>query len=148
MATTRKAPPTAFKPGQSGNPKGRPRGVRNKATLAALALMTEEAESITRVAVEAALGGDLVAVRLILDRLVPPAKERHVVLRGFPDTSTAAGISAASVAVLEAVAAGELTPGEGSAMASLLESRRKALETQELEARIAALENSDTGKGA
>jgi len=137
----RKAPLTAFKPGQSGNPKGRPKGALNRTTRAILSLMEGEAEDITRTAIEAAKGGDMAAVRLVLDRLVPIAKERHVALSGFPDTSTAAGISAASAAVVEAVTAGALTPGEGVTLSNLLEGRRKALETQELEARIAALES-------
>jgi hypothetical protein len=37
-----------FKPGHSGNPNGRPKGVRNKTTLAVEALLDGEAEAITR----------------------------------------------------------------------------------------------------
>lgn len=140
MSTRRKPPSSAFKPGQSGNPKGRPRGSLNKTTKAVLALMEGEAEEITRAAIGAAKGGDMTAVRLILDRLVPTVKERTVALPGLPDTTTAAGIASAQQHILEAVAIGALTPGEASTLAGIIEARRKAMETQELEERLSALE--------
>jgi Family of unknown function (DUF5681) len=52
-----------FEPGQSGNPAGRPKGSRNKATLAVEALLDGEAEEITRKAIELAKKGDLAAIR-------------------------------------------------------------------------------------
>lgn len=138
--TARKTPPAAWKPGQSGNPAGKPKGSRNHATRAVLALLEGEAETITRVAIEAAKAGDMMAVRLVLDRLVPNAKERTVELPDMPDTSTSAGVSQAQQRILESVAAGAITPGEANTLAGVLEQRRKALETVELEQRIAALE--------
>lgn len=138
--TARKTPPAAWKPGQSGNPAGKPKGLRNHATRAVLALLEGEAETITRVAIEAAKAGDMMAVRLVLDRLVPNAKERTVELPDMPDTSTSAGVSQAQQRILESVAAGAITPGEANTLAGVLEQRRKALETVELEQRIAALE--------
>lgn len=143
--TERKAPPKAWKPGQSGNPKGKPAGARNKATIAVLALMENGAKEITEAVVAAAKAGDLTAARMILDRLAPHAKERPLSLT-LPDTDTVEGISAAQQAILQAVAAGELLPGEGTALAGIVEGRRKALETEELEARIAALEGMKNGK--
>src|SRR5688572_1312456 len=62
--------PGTFRP---GNPGRRP-GARNKATLAALALLEGEAEAVTRKAVELALGGDTVALKLVLDRLLPKGR--------------------------------------------------------------------------
>ena len=61
-----------FKPGQSGNPLGRPKGARNRATIAAEALLDGEAEALTRKAIELALDGDTTALRLCLERLMPP----------------------------------------------------------------------------
>ncbi|MEH6552404.1 MAG: DUF5681 domain-containing protein [Pseudomonadales bacterium] len=66
-----------FKKGESGNPQGRPVGTRNKTTLAALSLIEGEGEQLARKAVELALDGDLPALKLCMDRLLPPAKERH-----------------------------------------------------------------------
>ena len=131
---------TTWKRGQSGNPKGKPAGARNKATLAVLALMETGAEEITKAVVAQAKAGDLAAARMILDRLAPPAKERPVNL-ALPDTGTAEGVDAAQQAILRAVAVGDLLPGEGTALAGIVEARRKALETLELEHRITALEN-------
>lgn len=128
-----------WKPGQSGNPSGRKPGTRNKATLVALALMEGEAEKIVRKVVDAAIEGDMTAARLVLERLVPPAREKPVSL-DLPNTETAEGISNAQEAVLQAIANGELLPGEATTLATILENRRKALETQELEQRITALE--------
>jgi len=67
-----------FQPGQSGNPKGRTPGSRNAATMAALAIMEADAASISQKAVELALGGDLTAIRLVLERLVSPARDRPI----------------------------------------------------------------------
>ena len=67
-----------FAPGMSGNPAGRPKGARNRATVAAEALLEGEAEALTRKAVELALAGDVTALRLCLERVVPPRKDRAV----------------------------------------------------------------------
>ncbi|MBK7676961.1 MAG: hypothetical protein IPJ27_20620 [Candidatus Accumulibacter sp.] len=128
-----------WQPGQSGNPTGRPKGSRNRVTLVALAAMEEGADAIARKVVDLAKEGDISAARLVLERLVQPAKERPVFL-SLPDTSSANGVAQAQSAILQAVAAGDLLPGEAATLAGIVEARRKALETQELEARISALE--------
>lgn len=134
--TTRK---TTWLPGQSGNPKGKPVGARNKATMMVLNLMETGAEDITKAVIEAARGGDLSAARLVLERIAAPMRERPIFI-DLPDTSTGAGINHAQQAILEAVGAGELLPGEGQVLAGIVEARRKAVETDDLEKRIAALE--------
>ena len=139
MAAKRKPPTTAWKPGTSGNPRGKRAGTRNKATEMVMTLMEGGAKEITEAVVKAAKDGDMTAARFILDRLAPPAKERPISL-ALPSTSTAAGIVEAQAAILEAVAVGDLMPGEATALAGIVEARRKAIETAELEARIAALE--------
>ncbi len=128
-----------FKKGQSGNPKGKPTGTRNKITLAAEALLDGEAEAITRKVIELAKNGDITAIRLCLERIIPPLRHRplHIVL---PAVETAADVLAALSATIAAVAEGEVTPDEGAALVGLLESQRKALETVDLEGRLAALE--------
>lgn len=139
-----KAPPHAFKPGQSGNPAGRPAGSRNKAINMLLALMDNDAPEITRAVIDAAKGGDLMAAKIILDRLIPPAKERPVNV-DLPDTKTAQGIAAAQDAILQAVAGGDLLPGEGQTLSVILEGKRRAIETQELADRITKLEETKNG---
>src|SRR5262249_41288650 len=134
-------PGRRFKKGQSGNPAGRPTGSRNKATIALQSLLDAEGSEITRKAIEMAKSGDAAALRLVLERLIPPVRERRLALQ-IPKVETPAGITAAIGGVLEAVGAGMITPGEGQALAGLLETQRKAVETLELEARLAAIEQT------
>lgn len=128
-----------FMKGQSGNPDGRPKGARNTATLAAEALLDGEAEAITRKAIERALEGDMTAIRLCLERILPAIKSRHIEI-DLPPVETAQDIQAAQGAVIAAMARGEITPDDASTVAGVLEARRRALETVELEKRIDALE--------
>jgi hypothetical protein len=122
-----------------GNP-GKPRGARHKATQVALALLDGEAGALTRKAVEMALAGDTTALRLCLERIAPPRRDAPVQFT-LPRMETARDAARAAGAVLEAVAAGELTPTEGAHLMALVERYRRTLETTELEARVAALEH-------
>src|SRR5829696_7562961 len=118
---------TRFKPGQSGNPRGRPVGSRHKTTLAVDALLDGEAETITRKAVELAKSGDTVALRLCLDRLAPPRRDRPVPF-ALPKLDTAEDAKAAAGAILQAVADGDLTPSEAGELSKLLESYTRVIE--------------------
>lgn len=128
-----------FKAGQSGNPKGKPKGALNKATMAAQKLLDGEAQTITQKAVDLAKEGNPVALRLCLERLLPPRKDRPVAL-SLPKVEGAADIPKALSAVLAAVAQGEITPAEARDLAGLVEAVRKGIETVEIEARLTALE--------
>src|SRR5262245_60454176 len=76
-----------FPKGQSGNPNGRPRGSRNSVTLACEALLDGQAEALTQKAIQMALDGDVVALRLCMERIYPPRKDRPVTLSLPPITS-------------------------------------------------------------
>jgi hypothetical protein len=121
-----------------GNP-GRPPGARHKTTLAAEAILNGEAEALTRKAVEKALEGDTVALRLCLERIVPPRKDRPV---GFllPKIKAASESPVLTASLLNAVAWGELTPSEAIEVASLVEKHVRVLEAADFEARLKALE--------
>lgn len=134
----KKTPDWRFQPGNKLS-KGRPLGKRNKATEALQALLDGEGEQITRKAVELAINGDTTALRLCLERLIPPMRERRVSM-SIPKLETAGDIAKALGTLLDSVASGEITPGEGQTIATLLEVQRKAIETAELEQRIARLE--------
>ena len=121
-----------------GNPR-RPKGARHKATILALTLLEDEAEALTRKAIELAMAGDTTALRLALERIAPPRREAPVPFAIAPMKS-AADAAAAVSGILDAVASGEVTPGEGAVLAGLVEQYRKALETTELEVRIGILE--------
>src|SRR3954466_3561851 len=94
-----------FKPGQSGNPSGRPHGARNRTTLALEELFDGEAELLTRKVIELAKGGEMAALRLCMDRLCPPRRDRPVSF-ALPAIENVADVVKASGALLEAVAAG------------------------------------------
>jgi hypothetical protein len=94
-----------FKPGKSGNPAGKPAGARNKTTLAVEALLDGEAETLTRKAIELALGGDMQALRLCLDRIAPARKDRLVQIK-LPALNSASDAVMASAAIMDALSAG------------------------------------------
>ena len=130
-----------WKPGESGNPKGKPKGVRSKATQLTEQMVGNQAEQIVQRVIDGALAGDAVCLRLCMERLSPPMKDRPV-NADLPALRDAVDVLTASAAVLQMVGNGDLTPSEGSALAGLVDGCRKAIETQELEKRIAALEQS------
>jgi hypothetical protein len=104
-----------------------------------LKLLEGDLKAVTQKCVEAAKAGDLAAIKLILDKFLPAAKELPVSLK-LPKVDGVADIPKALGAVLKAVAAGELTTEQGQSLAAMLEAYRKGIETTELEARISALE--------
>jgi hypothetical protein len=130
---------TRWKPGQSGNPAGRPKGSRNKATLMAEQLLGGSGEEIVSKAIDMAKAGNPVALRLCIERLVP-ARHRNVVEFELPRIEKAQDIAAAAAAVIEAAANGKLSLGEAREFMNLLELQRAAIETADLAIRVEVLE--------
>ena len=117
-------------------------GLRARATRRHLALdqiADDAGEAILKTMVEAAKGGDMRAAELVLQRIWPARKSRPIALT-LPAIQSASDVVAAVGAVADAVGAGDITPDEGQAVASILEAKRKAIETVDLEARLSALE--------
>jgi Family of unknown function (DUF5681) len=117
-----------FEKGRSGNPTGRRLGSRNKATLAAATLLAGESEALTRTAVELALAGDPTAMKLCIERILPPCRERAVKF-SLPPIESTDDISAAMQAVTAALARGDITPGEAATIAGVVETFARAIET-------------------
>ena len=109
-----------FERGKSGNPTGRPKGARNNATLLAEALLDGEANAITRKLIDKAMEGDTTALRLCLERLLPPRRGRPVAFELPAEIKTAADAVHASSLVLTACAAGNLSPSEASEIMNLI----------------------------
>ncbi|QRM27350.1 DUF5681 domain-containing protein [Microvirga sp. VF16] len=124
-----------FEPGNSGRPKGS----RNKATLAMEALLDGEAEALTRKAVEMALEGDTTAMRLVMDRIMPPRKDRPVMF-ALPKLETPADAVKASAALVAAVASGDLTPSEAEDLSRLVDRYVRAVEATDILERLESLE--------
>ena len=137
--TTGKQRGKPFIKGQSGNPNGRPEGSRNKATILAQALFDGQAEELIQKCIQMALEGDSTAMRLCIERLVPPRKDRPVNL-DLPKMECVEDTVNAMAVISSGVADGELTPSEGQVLSGMVENYRKAIETTELEERISNLE--------
>jgi hypothetical protein len=128
---------------QPGNP-GRPKGARNKATVAAELLLDGDAEAITRKAVELAKEGDLTAIRICMDRFFPARKDRPIPF-DLPKLERAADASAAMAAIVAAVADGELTPIEAGELAKLVDAFTRTVVATDFEGRLARLEKMQGG---
>ena len=128
-----------FQKGQSGNPNGRPKGSLNATTLAAQALLDGEAETLTRKAIDLAKAGDLAALRLCMDRLLPPRKDRPVSL-DLPRIDNARDVPKAISTLLAAVAAGELALSDAGEVTKLLDAYARAVEISDLAERLDNLE--------
>jgi uncharacterized protein DUF5681 len=129
-----------FLPGQSGNPKGRPKGSRNRTTLAMEAVIEEHCEEIAKKAIETGLEGDASILRALVQRLVPPRRDRPVEFE-LPPINTAADAAVASNAILAACADGNLTLGEAHQAMELIAGHVQTIEVVALEQRIRDLEN-------
>ena len=125
-----------FGPGNAG----RPAGARHRVTRAVEALLEGEAEKLTRRAVEAALKGDVAALRLCLDRIAPARRETTAAF-DLPAIETPADHPKAIAAILQAVAAGELTANEAEGLTRILTAHGRAIEITDLEARLQAVES-------
>lgn len=141
-----KQTPGRFSPGQSGNPSGRPKGSRNRVTVLVERMIEGEAEALTQTAIAMAKQGDASLLRAMLDRLAPARKERTVTL-DLPPIRNAADAPAVAARLVEAAAAGEITPGEAQSLGALLENYRRQAELAEMEARLCALEASISAHG-
>jgi hypothetical protein len=104
--------------------------------------MDADAEPVILALIKAAKGGDVAAIRLVLERVAPLPRNRPVQFAAMPAIETAADLGEAMGAILQAAADGELTPDEAMSIASLIETRRRTIETLELEQRIVTLEQN------
>jgi hypothetical protein len=134
-----------FVRGQSGNPTGKPRGLRNKVTVAVEGLMGQYVQQVTARVIERASKGDMVAARLILDRVVPIRRGRPVRLK-LPDIVDAASVMVAQALLVSAVATGNLTPEEAEPLSSMLSTYLKTVETVDIDRRLRDVENKMTDR--
>jgi hypothetical protein len=134
------APKTRGRPFQPGN-AGRPPGSRGKATVAAEKLLDGEAKALTRKAIDLAKEGDTTALRLCLERIVPPRKDRPVSF-AIPLIANANEAASLMSALVAAVASGGVTPCEASEVAKVIAGYLEALKASELENRLRLLEEA------
>ena len=121
---------TQFKPGKSGNPAGRPKGIKDR-RVALREKLLPHADQLIEMVTTFAKSGDMAAMRIVMDRIIPPLKEEPIHV-AIPKIESAADCTQAQAAVVNAVAAGDMLPSEGQAISSLIEAQRRAFETTEL----------------
>lgn len=129
-----------FEKGKSGNPAGRPKGSRNRATLLALAAMEGELEGVVKSVIDAAKKGDMTAARLVVDKLIPATKDRPLEMT-LPEVKDLAGCKDAQASILAAVATGEITLSQGEQLSNLIDSQRRSMETEDVLSRLKAIED-------
>jgi hypothetical protein len=130
-----------FRPGQSGNPSGRPRGSRNATTLALESLLDGQAKALTQKAVDLALSGDLIALRICLDRILPIRKNRPIEFV-MPAIESIADAPRAISSITAAVARGEITVTDAADVSRLVETYVRAIEASDLDKRLRTLEEA------
>jgi uncharacterized protein YjaG (DUF416 family) len=111
--------------------------------MAAEELLDGEASNLTRKAIDLALAGDTVALRLCLERILPPRKDRPLTF-ALPAINSAADASKAHSALLAAVASGSVTPGEAAEVSKLIEGFVRIVEVSEMEDRLTEIEQRMT----
>jgi len=113
--------------------------------MAAEALLEGEGEALTRKAIELALEGDTTALKLCLERIVPRRRSRTLSF-DHPRIDKVSDLARAIGSIFRDVAGGKLRLDEGATLVGMLEARRRAVETVELEQRLRALETSSPGR--
>jgi Family of unknown function (DUF5681) len=118
-----------FAKGESGNPRGKPKGCRNRAGVLLDAISDGDLAAIITMLVTQAKAGDMSATKILLDRLVPAPRARAVAL-DLPDLRDGTGRSKAATlaAVLDAMAAGQIDPSEAEVIAGLVEQTAAAVQ--------------------
>jgi hypothetical protein len=107
------------------------------------ALLEGEADQLTRKAIEMALQGNPVALRLCLERLLPARKDRPIELN-LPQVQNAKQISEAMGTVVAAIGEGQITPNEGQVLANVLAVQSEFVEAEQLEQRVSKLEQNQS----
>lgn len=129
---------TKFKPGQSGNPKGKPKGSKDKRT-AYRELFENESEGLIQKVIDLARSGDTTCLKMCIDRIVSPyrARDQKIKLDDLTGSLTEKGEK-----IIEAMGQGEVSPSDASSMLTALAAQVKILEVDELIKRIEKLEKA------
>ncbi len=135
MSTVKQKPPGRWKKGESGNPAGRPAGVGEVSKIRAA--IAERVPELLAKLIEQALEGDTGAARLLLERAIAPLKSIEPTQAiTLPDGT----LTDQGRAVLAAVAAGALAPGQGSQLITAIGSLARVAEIDELAKRMTKIE--------
>ncbi len=136
-----------FQKGQSGNPAGRPRGSQNKASIRMQEMLEQKADELVDKLVELAMAGNIGALRLCLDRIVP-ARKNEPLPCAMPPLAKAADAVAAIAGIASAAVAGDVSADEAAKLAKVISLYVNSLEAHDFEHRLAQLERADVKRVA
>jgi hypothetical protein len=135
-----------FKKGKSGNPGGKPKGARHKASMMAEMLFENEIAAVCHQVIDQAKEGNMQAAKIILDRLLPPRKDRPINFK-LPFIQNTADALEASRLICHAVGNGEITPLEGESLSKIVEIQAKNIDLFDFGTRLQAIEKHMNQKG-
>lgn len=130
-----------YQKGESGNPAGRPRGARNKRTLAFESMFDRDATVIIDQLIALAKGGDIAAMRMCMDRIFPRPHGRPVAFDLPPMTSAADAVTAMG-GIMQAIGDGDLSAQEGSELSKVVAGFSQTVATADMERRLREVEQS------
>jgi uncharacterized small protein (DUF1192 family) len=128
-----------WKKGQSGNSYGANAGKRHRATLLAQQLFQGESDEICRAVIAQAKKGCVISQRLCLERIAPALKTYPISFK-LPELHTIADAQAAIASIVAGTASGEILADEAMVLTNIVATFIKAVDTAEIDTRIAALE--------
>lgn len=127
-----------FKPGQSGNPKGKPRGTKHASTTLREAI-ANDLHAIVAALIEKAKDGDTGAAALLLSRTLPPLRPQSEP----PDTAiTGTTFDERAEAVTCAALSGQISPTGATELMGVLAQQARIAEVSELAERLERIEKS------
>lgn len=129
-----------FKKGESGNPRGKPKGSKHKTSLLAEKLFENDIEMVCNQVISQAKEGNLQAAKIILARLLPPRKDRLINIK-LPFINDSSDALEALRMICFTVGNGEITPLEGEALSKMVEIQTKSIELYDFEKRLQAIED-------
>lgn len=130
------------RPFQTGNTfgRGRPKGSRNRETAPAKKLLEEYTPHLTRKLIALALEGNAQALRICMERIMPPPRDACVPI-SLPKIKSAEDVASAAEKVTRGMGKGVLSPSEGETIMNVLESQSRVIENAGTEKRVQKLED-------
>ena len=123
-----------FKAGESGNPKGRPKGAKHRF---GMALLEQKRRAILKELLAKALSGDMRALEICADRLFPKVKPVAVPVK-LPTTDT---LAEQGRTIFSAALNGDISPDDAATLLGALGEHARIVEVSELETRVRELES-------
>ena len=127
-------PTPKFKKGISSNPSGRPAGQTPGTNLRKA--IESKADDILQAVINAAVQGDMLACKMLLDRITPTLKSQALAIN-LPSMNS---LSEQGGEIIKATMAGQIPPDIGAQLITALSNQGKLVELQELAERLGRIE--------